>query len=117
LVYFFGPKRQAIPSLEEVQDLEPANAVLVLRVGDLGLFEGTWPIIGESPYWQREKWPIPLFIRKDDLSKTARLIEYADNDPSRELLHRKTDYRSTGYEDDGLCGSGSAEIAVTRALS
>jgi len=59
LAYFFGPKRQTIPSMEELEGLTPDMAIKVIRVGDLGLFEGSWPIVGDSPKWQRERWPMP----------------------------------------------------------
>jgi hypothetical protein len=39
LGYFFGPRRAEVPSLLEVENLDPDQALRVLRFGDLGLIE------------------------------------------------------------------------------
>jgi Regulator of ribonuclease activity B/Immunity protein 26 len=82
LVYLFGPKREAVPSLSEVAGLDPSAAVTVLRIGDLHLIDGTWPILGRSPTWQRERWPMPLFTRKPPFINHELVIQYSDDDPS-----------------------------------
>src|SRR4051812_22786689 len=68
LVYLFGPKRDTVPSLSEVADLDPSAALKVIRIGDLHLINGKWPIIGRSPEWQRESWPMPMFTRTPPLT-------------------------------------------------
>src|SRR5580658_8156552 len=47
LCYFFGPRRDSIPALNDMVKLKPESAICVLRIGDLGLINGEWPIIGE----------------------------------------------------------------------
>jgi hypothetical protein len=64
LGYFFGP-RLLSPNPVEVEDLDPTHAVLKVRSGDLGLMNGAWPIIGKIPHWDRTRWLVPLFVRKD----------------------------------------------------
>src|SRR5262245_51705508 len=64
LAYLFGPKRERVPTLDELDHLEPYRAVKVVRAGDLGLLDGSWPLIGDSPRWERQKWLMPVFIRK-----------------------------------------------------
>src|SRR5205814_817557 len=80
LAYLFGPVRQRVPSLSEVEALSPENAAKVWRIGDTQLVKGKWPVIGILPSWKREKWPVPLFVEVDDLiTMTARLVAYEDN--------------------------------------
>src|SRR5487761_1007991 len=81
LGYFFGPKRDDIPTYDEVCSLQPDRSVLVRIVGDLGLIDGTWPIISDSTAWNRHNWPVPAFSRQDELTKTAWLVRYSDDDP------------------------------------
>lgn len=117
LAYLFGPKREVIPTLDELGGLAPDSAIKVARVGDLGIIEGTWPIIGDTPNWEREKWPIPPFVRKDDLGKTACRVVYADDDPNQVISEERIPYESSGYERDSLLGAGAAEVAVSRLVS
>ncbi len=117
LAYFFGPKRETIPALDELDNLTSDSAIRVARVGDLGIIEGSWPIIGDSAKWEREKWPIPAFIRKDDIGKAAWRIVYADDNPLQIITEERIPYDSSGYERDGLDGAGAAEIVLTRLLS
>ena len=89
LVYLFGPKREAVPSLSEVAGLDPSAAVAVIRIGDLHLIDGKWPILGRSPEWQRENWPMPMFTRKPPFLNHAYNIRYSDVDPSCEISETK----------------------------
>lgn len=117
LAYFFGPKRDAVPAMEELERLTPDAAIKVARVGDLGIMEGSWPLVGESENWDREKWPIPHFIRKDDISRTAWRVVYADDNPNEVILEAPVPYETSGYERDALLGAGAAEIVVTQLLT
>src|SRR4051812_43143904 len=66
LAYLFGPKRDAVPALADVVWLRPKDAIRHLRIGDLGLLNGEWPVVGELPNWDRSAWPMPSFVRRDD---------------------------------------------------
>lgn len=79
LGYFFGPKRTKAPTLPEVMDLQPKESVRVLNFGDLGLIDGDWPIIGRTPSWDREQWPVPAFARRDPLSGRSWKVIYNDD--------------------------------------
>src|SRR5262245_60721424 len=94
---FFGPRRNCIPKLSEIKDLRPADAVRVIRVGDLGLIENQWPVIGEYAHWKREEWPMPVFLRKEPLSGRCWRIYYSDTDPNR-VLHEEPSV----VNDEGL---------------
>jgi hypothetical protein len=115
--YLFGPRRDAVPSLNELECLTPDKAVCMIRVGDLGLMDGTWPVIGKSKNWDRASWPMPAFIRRDELSHRAWRVHYSDTDPTlvvSEVPHR---YEDTSLEENVMCGAGSAEIQLTKLLS
>jgi hypothetical protein len=40
LGYFFGPRRDRVPTLDELSALSASDAVLVERFGDLGILDG-----------------------------------------------------------------------------
>lgn len=115
LSYFFGPHRTSVPSLAEVEKLKPSEAVRVLQVGDLSLLNGTWPIIGRGASWERSEWPMPVFVRKDPLSRKAWRVHYSDKDPNRIELEEPEPYESA-LECDALFGAGAAEVELTRLL-
>ncbi len=54
LGYFFGP-RLASADAAVLDDLDPANAILRVRFGALGLRNGEWPILGMAPKWDRSE--------------------------------------------------------------
>ena len=114
LGYFFGPRLSSIDSCD-VNDLTPADNVLCVRFGDLGLINGTWKICGSCAFWDREKCPMPDFVRRDDLSQRAWLVRYSDEDPSAVLSEHPTDFDSK-LSSDALLGYGAVEIALTKAL-
>ena len=66
--YFFGPRLSSTGRVAW-DDLDPANAILRIRFGDLGLINGEWPICGEIPNWNRSEWPMPDFVRRDPLAR------------------------------------------------
>jgi hypothetical protein len=117
LGYFFGPRREHLPSLNDVQGLTVKDAILVRRFGDLGLYNKEWPIIGPSASWNRKIWPMPSFVREDVVSGETTLIDYSEDDltevserpGSPDDLHR--------YPEDGLSGYGAIGIKLTDLLS
>jgi hypothetical protein len=116
LVYLFGPKRDAVPSLSEVAGLAPSAAVKVLRIGDLHLIDGKWPILGRSPAWQRESWPMPLFTRKPPFLKHEYIVRYSDVDPSCEISETKVPLSTAMFDEDMMCGADSVEFKLSRLL-
>jgi hypothetical protein len=116
LAYFFSSVWDHPPSLDRIRDVRPEAAIRVLRTGDLGFLEGTWPIIGRDPNWRREEWPTPRFIRRDELSQRAWIVQYSDRDPNCVESEIPTSY-DTELEENDLYGSGAVEIVLTRLLS
>jgi hypothetical protein len=116
LVYLFGPKRDAVPSLSEVAGLDPSAAIKVIRIGDLSLIDGTWPILGRSPQWQRENWPMPMFTRSPPFLNHAYNIRYSDVDPACEVSETKVPLGTSTYERASTYGAGAVEIEMRRLL-
>ena len=117
LAYLFGPKRDHVPLLGDLVPLKADEALAVWRVGDLGLINGAWPIIGESPTWNRTKWPTPEFTRIDELTKSvAWRVHYADDDPSVAVSKERIPYDRCLPDIVVLHGAQAAEIALSRML-
>jgi Immunity protein 26 len=115
LGYFFGPKRAELP--DEVPELRPEDAVSVQRFGDLGLIEGSWPVLGAHPGWRRQEWPMPAFRRTDDVSGAVFRIDYDDDDPGEMLERRRVDPAEVeGLSPDGLAGAGAVIRRLARLL-
>ncbi len=116
LAYLFGPKRDAVPNLADVAQLQSKDAIKCLRIGDLGLMNGKWPVIGDSQYWKRHAWPVPSFVRRDDLSNRAWRVTYSDSDPDKLEREESVTYEIDGLEENGLYGCGAAELLMTKLL-
>jgi hypothetical protein len=78
--FFFGPRRKQLPRLESLGDLTPVDAVLIGRFGDLGLRNGRWPVLGTLPNWDRSRWPMPAFARRELITGATFCVIYDDAD-------------------------------------
>ena len=118
LGYFFGPRRDHTPTLDELGSLNAADALLVAQFGDLGLIEASWPIIGRFDVWNRKAWPMPRFARADAVSGQVRLVEYAEDNPNEELaVTTPPPGMSEQHPKDGLLGAGAVELRLTKLLA
>ena len=116
--HFFGPRREALPDGGELPDLKPEDAVAVERFGDLGLFDGSWPVLGRVTGWQREDWPAPAFRRVDVVSGEVRRVVYDDADPAEEIAaERVAPGEAEGLPSDGVQGALGMSRLVARRLS
>jgi len=88
----------------------------VLRVGDMGLANGRWPVIGDAVDWQRALWPMPAFIRRSEPAHHAWRAVYADSDPGRPEREVSVPYDMAGLESDLLYGYGSIELLMSKLL-
>jgi hypothetical protein len=112
LGYFFGPRRDDLPSAEDLPTLKREDAALVDMFGDRGLVEGSWPVIGPLEGWRREDWPFPAFRWTDAVSGTVMRVCYDDHDPSQQVSRERVDpAEAEGLPPDGLAG---AELVCTR---
>jgi hypothetical protein len=112
--YFFGPRLESIHAMA-LDDLNPFKAALRIRFGDLGLINSAWPILGKIPNWNRAKWPMPEFVRKDPLSGKAWLVRRSDTNPGQIDSERPTDFDSH-LPQDSLSGYGAVEIKLTKLI-
>jgi hypothetical protein len=115
LAYFFGPAHESAPGISDVASLRPQEAILKVRVGDLGFVERSWLVIGTTD-WRREDWPVPAFVRRDDLSRSAWAVTYADSDPNTVVSEQRVPYTEGTFDRDAVYGAGAAEILLSRLL-
>jgi hypothetical protein len=116
LCYFFGPRSNGVPALEEVERLRPRDAIQVVQIGDLALIRGKWPIIGEGASWKRSEWPMPPFVRRCELSRRAWRVQYSDVDPNK-IDYEEPEPSDSALERDALLGYRAVEQLLTRLLS
>jgi hypothetical protein len=115
LGYFFGPRLESKTPVE-LDDLDPAKALLRVRFGDLGLINGEWPVLGTIPEWNPAQWPMPWFVQRDPLGKMKpKLVRYSDRDPNHEESEEPVD-NDSGLEPDSRYGSGAVEIRLAKLL-
>jgi hypothetical protein len=117
LGYFFGRKFDHVPSSDEVGGLTAADAVVVRRFGHLGLVQGTWPILGGLTARAADAWPMPVFIRYEELTGRSFRVFYADDDPN-ELVREEEVLPGEAEQDpkDGMLGAGAVEKLLTALL-
>jgi len=117
LGYFFGPKRPYPPIANDLVDLEATDSIFVTKFGHLGIKGGSWPIVGEVPGWDRSKWPMPIFIRYEELTGRTFHVVYDENDPNRRIREQQV---APGVEEQGpkdaSFGAGAVELRLTRLL-
>jgi len=117
LGYFFGPKRDKVPALDELRGLSASGAVLVKRFGHLGIVHGSWPLVGHIDRWNRSAWPNPAFGRFEELTGRAFKVIYDDTDPNRLLREEQIDPSElTALPKDSLSGAGAIEKILTQLL-
>lgn len=94
------------------------DAILVERFGHLGLKQGTWTIIGGLEGWDRTAWPMPQFVRDEELTGRSFTVVYDPDDPNR-LLREDQVAPGAAEQDprDGMAGAGAVEIRLTRLLA
>ncbi|MYM40821.1 Imm26 family immunity protein [Duganella qianjiadongensis] len=116
LAYLFGPRMGQLLPVDQLERLTPQQALRILRVGDMALASGHWPVLGDSPDWQAARWPVPQFLRRAEKLQRAWRVSYTDADPSRAEREEAVAYDTPGLETDSLFGYGSVELLLTRLL-
>lgn len=113
LGYFFGKKFESVPSKDVIDSLRPLDAIRVLIFGDLSLLNKEWFVIGSISNWDRKSWPMPDFVRKDDISKKAWRVRYAEDNLSKVISEQPEPFDST-LGKDAAFGAGAIELLLTR---
>jgi Immunity protein 26 len=117
LGYFFGPKYTGLPQLSDVADLKRSNALMVGRFGDLGLVRSEWPILGRFDEWKPSEWPMPVFVRHEELTGRAYRVFYAEHDPNKPLREQLVLPREIeSGPRDAMMGAGFVEEALSTLL-
>lgn len=115
LGYFFGPRLDSVPKVDQVTELHARDAVWIAKFGHLGVQGGKWPIIGRQRDWDRTKWPMPIFARFEELTGRWWEVRYDENNPNQ--LVSETLIEAAGGDRlrrEGMGGSGFVEIRLTR---
>jgi hypothetical protein len=112
--YFFGPRLLSTDTIA-LDDLNPSDSILTLRFGDLGLTKREWHVLGIIPNWDRSKWPMPDFVRRDDISHKAWLVRYSDNDPNCVETEFPIEFDAE-MPRDSLSGYGAVEIKLSKLI-
>jgi hypothetical protein len=84
--------------------------------GDLNLLDQKWQIIGSIAPWDRQDWPMPYFVRKDDISKKAWRVRLSETNVHEGIEEIPISYDSL-LERDGVYGAGAVELLLTRLLN
>lgn len=115
--YFFGPRSDGLPRFEDVEGLQPRDAVLICQFGDLSLVDHTWPILGTARCWSRKHWPMPAFARTNPLNGRISMVKYSEDD-IRHIISEEPANPSDAISmpRDGLYGAGAVEIVLTKLL-
>ncbi|HEX5595805.1 MAG TPA: Imm26 family immunity protein [Micromonosporaceae bacterium] len=113
--YFFGPPLDTFPALPK--RLEPAEAVLVARFGDLPLVSEAWEVLGTLPEWDRSAWPSASFLRHADSPGRSDVVVYDDNDPAVVVDERPATLDDMLLPSDDLRGYVSLREELSEILS
>jgi hypothetical protein len=116
LAYLFGPRRTTIPSIGEVKSLRPSEAAVVCRVGDAGLRNGSWPMLGVDPGFDDAEWAVPRFVQIEPITGRALIVHYDQSNVAKEVSRHPTESAPVDLPRDGLLGYGAAEIRLTKVL-
>lgn len=116
LGYFFGPASTSLPTLNAISKYKPSDVAYRCMFGDLGLYKGTWPIIGKVANWDREQWPMPEFFRQPAGTNQSFKILYDPDDPGKEIAEIPIEKVTTDLVQDGLAGSGYVGLVLSDIL-
>ena len=116
--YFFGPRRETLPDVKDVQDLKYEDALYAGRFSYLGFLYGEWPIVRALPNWNAADWPFPPFVSFCYGSAEAALITYDDKSLIRPIKEERISAsRSVEFYNDAVSGYVAVEIILTQMLT
>ncbi len=117
--YFFPPSIEDSHNVKIDDFLSPGNNILLARVGDLGLLNSEWKVIGRIPDFRREVWKLPAGLRWDEGDSEG--VECIFDEDTLETISEKpisiVGLDLTKELKDGLMGYGFLEIRLTKLLS
>lgn len=117
LGFFFHEMKKDAPSLQDLTTLSVKDTILVRKFGDIHLRNGSWPVIGKHPNWNRSAWQVAGFGRHELLSDRKWRDEYNDNDIGNFIKAvRITDDEYQNLPRNVLSGSGALKITLEKLL-
>lgn len=115
--YFFATRYDTVPDLSTLQMLEPTDAVLQCRFGDLSLINGEWTILGPVANWSRTIWSMPPFVRDELLTNRKFKVIYSDDNPNLPVSETRLPTNADSEPANGMAGAGYIELKLTQLLS
>lgn len=108
--YFFGPRRESLPAMDDVEGIRPETAAMVCNCHCRELINGAWPILGQASKWRREDWGIPVFVRDWHKDRgLATFVYYTGDDLTKEKRWEVIEYTGSPHcEKDTFMLSGAA---------
>ncbi|KYF56185.1 hypothetical protein BE08_06195 [Sorangium cellulosum] len=99
----------------DMAKLNPENAILVGKFGDLEILRKNWPVVGVLKDWAPEGWPMLPMARIDEAIGRAWLATYDD---SFECVEEKEiDIEAASqYPYDRMMGAGAVEVRLTSLI-
>ena len=101
------------PTAVQLAAISPREARQVMMLGDLGLIEGSWPVLsGPLPGWDRERWPLPEFKLYDELRKRWEIRTYDEKLRLPVAIRVASEAEVKDLPKDGLAGAGAVEAVL-----
>lgn len=116
LGYFFRPKYAAIPGPGDIGKRHYEDAILIENTGDVGLLEGSWPIVKAAENWDRALWPMPIFRQIDEDRNRVYKVIRDENTLAEVERVRSTPEEVEGYPLNGSTGHWGTEIMLNDIL-
>ena len=103
LLYFYNKRFKKEPAKNDFY-ISDYKVCYISRASTLGLKNGAWKILFPLDEFDKSKWEIPVFIRKDVLDKSLRKIYYDENLKEVNDQYVKKGENVKGLPEDGLAG-------------
>ena len=121
LVYAFGKRFQAVPTLADTVSLRPEDAIQISQTGNYGIKIGTWHIIGQGASdWKTERphWPMPPFRTKDPVGEGWIKVVYSNDSFGYGAIYRSpiSEEEAIQLYDNGGLGFLYFERLISRKI-
>jgi Immunity protein 26 len=97
---------------ESIDNLKASDSIAIWKVGDLGMINGEWKVIGKRSKWDRNDFPMPKCVREDVFQPGwGWIVQYSEDDMLESTSETRIELKEN-MEDfirDGILGYGLAE--------
>lgn len=116
LGYFFAPKLNVLPNVEQLRAMRPEQAIYVRQFMSVGLEEGKWPVLGRMPDWNPNQWPMPKFRYRNRITGMWLIRHY--DDELNHLSERRavSDDEVAALPDDPMPYGGYLQLDLAELL-